>query len=281
MENFINRESLSHAWGKMINLDGILEGDSGGSETVVNSHQHETRQFRKQAVLGIYNNEVVLNKIDQILSETPLLYYKMNVPENEKVNLQSHPIFENSSIKVYLMPLDYTLPNGGVQPLIHRLNDNSKVVFLTDKPSHASFSPFKPLTSIDRNIEFFVSVSTKDLLANSITEKFKQFLQYLVDYNPLNVLIFSPHGYEKMEENIKNYFRSLHIDPDVDTVKTPEKAREMLNQKHYDEIRLPLSFRDYPADMDKLKGASLNKRMWILYGKRDNGVYYIGNLDQS
>lgn len=265
----------------MVSLDGILGEDNGGSGSgpVAYSSQPETRRFKHQSVLCIYNDDKVLDKLGEVFSETPLNYKRLKVSAGEAVDLLSHPMLDNKSIKVYLMPMDYTLPGGGVQPLLPRMNDNSRVVFLTDKPAHNSFNPFKPLTSIDRNIEFFVSVSTGDLLSNAITEKFKQFMQYMVDYNPLNVLIFSPPGFEKMENNIRRYFKCLHIDPDVDSVKTPEKARDMLKQKHYDEIRLPKSFRDYPEDMDKLRGASLNKRMWILYGSRDNGVYYIGNMD--
>jgi hypothetical protein len=261
----------------MFGLDNILDGDSGGA--VVDSHVHDTRQFKKQAVLCIYNNPAVLNKIDAILSETPLVYLPLEVSEGEKIDLQVHPAFENKSIKVYLMPLDYTLPGGGVQPLIPRMNDSSRIVFMTDKPSHSSFSPFKPLTTADRNIECFVGVNTQDLLSNTTTEKFKQFLQYLVDYNPLHVLLFSPGGYEKMEENVNKYFKSLRIDPDIDPARNLDEALEKLTEKPYDEIRLPKSYRDYPEDMDKIRRAALNKRMWILYGSRDNGVYFIGNMD--
>lgn len=260
----------------MSNIDGILDGET--PKPAIQSSQ-DTRRFRRQSVLSIHNEERVLSKIEELLAETPLISFNLRVTEDDKVDLLTHPVFDNRNIKVYLMPIDYSLP-GGIQQLVGRMNDNSKIVYLTDKPAISRFSPFKPLTFTERNVECYVGVSTRELLDGSTTEKFKQFLQYLVDYNPLNVLIVSPPGYERMEQNIRKYFSSLHIDPHIDKVETSEKAKELLNQKHYDEIRLPKSFRDYPEDMDKLKGASLNKRMWILFGSRDNGVYFIGNMEK-
>ncbi len=262
----------------MFSIDNILhDGDGSGSE-VVDSRSYETKRFRKQSVLGIYNDERVHEKIGEILTETPLIYHKIRVADGEKIDAQSHPVLLEKNIKVYLVPMDITLA-GGLAPLISQFNENSKLVYMTDKPTPAPFSPLKPLTITDRNIECYVGVSTVDLLSNNTTERFKQFMQYHVDYNPLHVLIFTPDGYEKMEQNVKRYFKTLRIDPEVDIAKTPEEAREKLNRKHYDELRLPKSYRDCPEDMDRLRGASLNKRIWILYGSRDNGVYFIGNMD--
>jgi len=237
-----------------------VEGNSGTHHSEDPSRR-DTASFRRYTALGVYNNEVVLNRLERILGEIGISMESLRVGEQDDVDFTSHPKLSRSH-SLYLLPLDYELPRGGMTVLKDRIR-GGRIVMDTDKPAEAELRPIGENGRYD--FELFGYVRTPLLDDAASVERYKEDLLGVLE-DPLNVFILAPIGFEEAKKSIMKRL-TKRLNPWVDDAETWEKALEKLSNRKYDRIYLPEGLK---GKIEEIKEAHHEPRCFFF--KRTNGI---------
>jgi hypothetical protein len=223
---------------------------------------------RRYSVLAVHNDDAVLGGLERLfggITEVNVSFDALKVGEGEDVVLTTHPKL-NRPVSLYVLPLDYDLPHGGVYALRGMLKGH-KVVFVTDKPGENRFERLSESgTDGIHEIELFGYVRPGALQDPRAAEYYRNHVLRVLE-DPLTVFIFAPVGFEDARKHIKRRLLDNGNPSFDDDAKTWDEALRKLGRRKYDRIYVPDSLKPRLSEM---REAHPEPRYFFF--KRTNGV---------
>ncbi len=196
--------------------------------------------------LGIYKNDEVLLLLSQILLKEDVVLTSLKVGKTDSGDLSCHPAFAEQ-YGLYFFPADYALPNGGISRLLSKIPENADIIFIASQ-SDGIININECIPKTDR-VDFYGFIDAGRLHSSEYSNFLRGIMNNLVNINPSQILMFTPRGYENIEQRIRSRFLREGKGPEIHKVNSLEDVVKKIKKHQFDRVYLPCSFQPSVKDV--------------------------------